>query len=139
MKKILVFIIIALVGVAVGVGATVGVQALFFKNTKTAATPAPKKAGPIVSVGEFTVNLQGGFLKVNVDVEATDAKAAEELKTKQSFLRDRVNTVLFNRPISDVKSADGLEKLKKELATKLNEIADNKIQEVLFKDFVYQE
>ena len=139
MKKILVFVLIALVGIALGVGGTVGAQLFFFKKTNTVAKAAPKKDGPVVSVGDMTVNLNGGFLKVNIDLEATDAKAATDIKNKLSFIQDRINTVLYNRPIQDVQTADGLAKLKQDLLTQLNQVTNNEIRDVLFISIVYQE
>jgi len=141
-RKSLIFVIVAVVlGAGLGVGGTIGAQKTIFKaspeSVETAAVP--KKAGVLLPVGEFTVNLQdGGFLKTTITVEVTDAKAEEHLKTKDAFLKDRINTVLANKSLVDVKTTASREKLRKELLEELNKVAENKVTDVLFVSMVYQ-
>ncbi|MBC2721918.1 flagellar basal body-associated protein FliL [Desulfosporosinus sp.] len=140
-RKTLIFVILALfLGVALGVGGTIGAQKVFF-NTPVDSTKetAVKKTGPLLPIGEFTVNLQGGaFLKTAITVQVTDAKAGEHLKEEDAFLKDRVNSVLANKSLADVQTPDARETLRKELIERLNEVAENKIIDVLFLSFVYQ-
>ena len=142
-KKLMTTILTVLLGVGVGVGGTIGAQKFIFKtptaSSTTVAASAPKIAGPLLPIGEFTVNLQGGaFLKTTITVEVTDAKAEAQLKTEDAFLKDRVNTVLANKSLADVQTPAAREKLRQELIKKLNEVADNKITDVLFLALVYQ-
>ena len=141
-RKSLIFVILALfLGVALGVGGTIGVQKVILKTpeeTKTNVSSA-KKTGPLLPIGEFTVNLQGGaFLKTTITVQVTDAKAGEHLKEEDAFLKDRVNTVLANKSLADVQTPAAREKLRSELINKLNEVSENKITDVLFLSLVYQ-
>lgn len=143
MKKSLIFIILALVlGGALGIGGTMGAQKFIFKSSEgssAAEVIKAKKTGPLLPVGEFTVNLQGGsFLKTTITVQVVDDKAAEQLKEEDAFLKDRVITVLSSKSLSDVQNPEVREKLRKELIDKLNEVAENKIIDVLFLSFVYQ-
>lgn len=141
-RKSLIFMIIAfLLGVGMGVGGTIGAQKYIFKAPaqRTATASVPKKAGVLLPIGEFTVNLQGGaFLKTTITVEVADAKAEVLLKEKVAFLKDRVNLVLANKSLTDVQTLASREKLREELLKKLNEVAENKITEVLFLSLVYQ-
>ena len=142
-RKSLIFIILALLlGVGLGVGGTIGAQKYIFKapaKSTVTAVSVPKKAGVLLPIGEFTVNLQGGaFLKTTITVEVTDAKAEVLLKEKDAFLKDRVNSVLANKSLVDVQTTAAREKLREELLKKLNEVADNKIMDVLFLALVYQ-
>jgi len=141
-RKSIIFMILALLlGVGLGVGGTIGAQKLLFKapTQGTATASVPKKAGVLLPIGEFTVNLQGGsFLKTTITVEVTDAKAEVVLKEKDAFLKDRVNSVLAGKSLSDVQTPAAREKLREELLKKLNEVADNKITDVLFLSLVYQ-
>ncbi|WP_407307326.1 flagellar basal body-associated protein FliL [Desulfosporosinus sp. SB140] len=141
-KKSLIFIILALIiGTGIGVGGTIGVQKLFFKSSSSnvSAASAAKQTGPLLPLGEFTVNLQGGaFLKTSLTVEVADAKAETQLQTEDAFLKDRVNTVLANKSLADVQTAAAREKLREELIKQLNEVANNKISDVLFVSLVYQ-
>ena len=140
-KKSLIFLILALLlGLVLGVGGTFGVQMLMPK-TSAQSTPAAsvKKKGVLLPIGEFTVNLQGGsFLKTTITVEVTDAKEQALLKEEDAFLKDRVNTVLANKSLADVQTQAAREKLREELTNKLNEVADNKVTDVLFVSLVYQ-
>ncbi len=141
-RKSLIFMILALLlGVGLGVGGTIGAQKTLFKAPAqgTATASVPKKAGVLLPIGEFTVNLQGGsFLKTTITVEVTDAKAEVVLKEKVPFMKDRINSVLMNKSLEDVRTPAALEKLREELLNKLNEVGDNKITDVLFLSLVYQ-
>lgn len=136
-RKAIIFIILAVfLGSALGVGGTLGVQKFFLDKGTTELTQ--KKEGPVVAIGEFTVNLQGGaFLKTSIAVEGIDIKSEETLKAKDPFIKDRINTVLSSKSLNDMQPA-AREELKSELITQLNEIAGNKIQNILFLSFVYQ-
>ena len=130
------------IGVALGTGGTIGIQKFFFKSSEEGSTThvkETKKSGPLLPIGEFTVNLQGGsFLKTSITVQVIDEEAGEHLKEEDAFLKDRVNTVLANKSLEDVKSSAGREKLREELVEKLNEVAENQITDVLFLSLVYQ-
>lgn len=136
-RKAIIFIILAaFLGSALGVGGTLGVQK-FFLGKGTTET-AVKQEGPVVPVGEFTVNLQGGaFLKASIAVEGIDIKSEETLKAKDPFIKDRINTVLSSKSLNDMQPAVR-EKLKNELIEQLNQVAGNKIQNILFLSFMYQ-
>ncbi|HWQ43425.1 MAG TPA: flagellar basal body-associated FliL family protein [Desulfosporosinus sp.] len=140
-RKSLVFMIVALLlGLVLGIGGIIGAQKFIFKSSApSSATVTKKAAGVLLPIGEFTVNLQGGaFLKTTITVEVTDAKAEALLKEKEAFLQDRVNTVLANKSLADVQTTAAREKLREELIKKLNQVADNKITDVLFLSLVYQ-
>jgi flagellar protein FliL len=139
-KTILLIVLTVFLGVAVGVGGTIGVQKLFLDDKSVTAEPksTPKKEGPVVPVGEFTVNLQGGaFLKTSIAVEGIDTKSQETLVAKDAFIKDRINTVLSSKSMQDMQP-NVREKLKTELIAQLNDVTGNKIQNVLFLSFVYQ-
>ena len=143
-RKSLIFMILALLlGLVLGVGGTVGAQKFIFKtpeqSTSAVHVSQTKKAGVLLPIGEFTVNLQGGaFLKTTITVQVTDVKSEELLKEEDAFLKDRVNTVLSNKSLADVQTPAAREKLREELIKKLNEVAENKITDVLFLSLVYQ-
>ena len=139
-KKSIIFIIVALVvGLGLGVGGVVAAQKFIFKTPVQSSASQPKTVGVLLPIGDFTVNLQGGaFLKTTITVEVTDAKAEALLKVEDAFLKDRVNEVLANKSLADVQTVAAREKLRQDLIVKLNEVADNKITDVLFVSLVYQ-
>ncbi len=138
-RKALIFIILALLlGVGLGVGGTILAQKTIFKapSQTTAVATVAKKTGVFLPLGEFTVNLQAGaFLKTTITIEVADAKAEGLLKEKDAVLKDRINSVLMNKSLADVKN---IEKLREELLKKLNEVAENKVTDVLFLTLVSQ-
>lgn len=140
-KKLLLTALTVVIGIVLGVGGTIAAQTFIFKKPSVAESsqPKPKKDGPVVPIGEFIVNLQhGSILKTSIALEGVDTKAGETLKTKDAFLKDRVNLVLSDKSLADVQTPEAREKLKQELIVKLNEVAEDKIQDVLFQSFVYQ-
>lgn len=139
-KKLIIFIILAVVlGTGLGVGGTLGAQKFIFKSSSQNAPVKSTATGPLLPLGEFTVNLQGGaFLKTSLTVEVADTKAETQLKAEDAFLKDRVNTVLANKSLADVQTAAAREKLREELTKQLNQVANNKIIDVLFVSLVYQ-
>lgn len=141
MRKVGILILFLVVGLILGTGGTIVAQKLFFTDGQTAeAKPEPKKeSGPVVSIGEFTVNLQGGsFLKTTIAVEGINSKSQEGIETKISFLQDRVNTVLSGKSLSDVLTPAAREKVRSDLLVQLNEVCGDLLQQVLFVTFVYQ-
>ena len=90
-------------------------------------------------LGEFTLNLQGGFIvRTAITVEVMDARAEAYLAERMSFLNDRVITELGNRPVSDFQGAEAQKELKEELMRSLNEVAGNRITDVLFDSLIWQ-
>ncbi|MHB8126780.1 MAG: flagellar basal body-associated FliL family protein [Desulfitobacteriaceae bacterium] len=150
-KTILVILIVLVLGVGLGVGGSIIAQMFFLKSTPTTSKEAVVKSkathssglvdneGPLVPVGDFTLNLQGGsFLKIAITVEGINAKSEELLKSRLAFLKDTVIVVLTDKPLVDVQTPAAMEKLREELMTKLNEVAQDKIVNVLYESFVYQ-
>ena len=139
-KKILIISLIVVVCIGIGVVGTIKAQDMkLFGIGDKVAKKVPEKDGPLVSIGEFTLNLQGeSFLKTSITLEAVDTDAEVILIEKDALLKDKVIAVLTNKSLSDVQNSEAREKLRRELLDKLNEITDNKIKKVLFVSFVYQ-
>ncbi|HZK54576.1 MAG TPA: flagellar basal body-associated FliL family protein [Desulfosporosinus sp.] len=137
-RKALIFILIGmLLGVGLGVGGTILAQKYLFKSdSQTTAAKVDKKPGVFLPVGEFTVNLQGGaYLKTTITIEVVDAKAEVLLKEKDAVLKDRINAVLMNKTLAEVRD---IEALREDLLKKLNEVAEDKVNDVLFLTLVSQ-
>lgn len=139
-KNIILIVIFLVLGIGFGVGGTVGAQKFLFNSTSTKVAVAKEKVtGPLVPIGEFTLNLQGGsFLKISITVEGKDAKSEEFLKSRLPFLKDTVIVELTDKPLTDVQTPVAMEKLRHELLAKLNKEAQDKVVNVLFESFIYQ-
>jgi flagellar FliL protein len=140
-RKSLGFMILALLlGVGVGTGGTIWAQKSIFKTHINSFVSRSNENRQLLSLGEVLVNIQGGaILRTTITLQVADAEAESFLKTEEAILKDRVNKVLLNRPIADVQTPENLNKLKDELKKQLNEVADNKITNVLFEKLVYQQ
>jgi len=137
-KKITLLLIPVILGAALGAGGTLGVQS-FLKTNTVQKDEAPREEGPLVPIGEFTVNLKGNaFLRTELVVEGVEKKDGEFLSTREIFLKDRVNSVLSTKSLAEVATAEGREKLRSELVAELNKVASDKVYNVLFLSFVYQ-
>ncbi|MCO5385596.1 MAG: flagellar basal body-associated FliL family protein [Desulfosporosinus sp.] len=140
-KSLGITIVAVLLSLGLGVGGTLGAQKYIFKtyDSEKSHVKSSKKSGPLLPIGEFTVNLQGGsFLKTTITVQVIDEKAEVSLKEEDAFLKDRVNTVLSNKSLNDVQTPAARERLREELVNQLNEVADDNITDVLFISMVYQ-
>jgi len=140
-KRLLIYVLAGMFCIALGAGGTLAVQKFVLKAPAAAATPAavPEKDGPLVPIGEFMVNLQGGaFLKTSITVEGTDAKAEAVLKAKDVFMKDKVNAVLSSKSLADVQTPAAREKLRQDLIKELNDVTGQRVRNVLFLSMIYQ-
>ncbi|HWQ71501.1 MAG TPA: flagellar basal body-associated FliL family protein [Desulfitobacteriaceae bacterium] len=147
-KAVLLIIVMFVIGIGLGTGGTLTAQKYLSpaKNKAEVARNKPVQSdmpvdygGPLVSIGEFTLNLkEGSYLRTQITVEGADAKAGEYLEEKIAFLKDAVNVVLSNKSVADIQTIESREKLRQELLLKLNAVTDEKVSNVLFESFVYQ-
>ncbi|HWQ89475.1 MAG TPA: flagellar basal body-associated FliL family protein [Desulfitobacteriaceae bacterium] len=150
-KTLFLVIIVFILGIGAGIGGTMAAQKYLFKNSPAEGNAEAVKSrmvqsgtaadndGPLVPIGEFTFNLQGGsFLKTAITVEGVNSKSEEFLKSKLAFLKDAINVVLSDKSLADIQTPEAREKLRQDLLFKLNTVTDNKVANVLFESFVYQ-
>ncbi len=136
-RTIIAIFLAGFLGSMIGVIGTIAAQAFFFPNDN-GGNGIVKEEGPIISIGEFTVNLQGGsFLKTSISIEGMNEKSEEIIKGKDAIIKDRINTVLSSKSINDMQP-EVRDKLKDELVAQLNEVTNNNVQDIFFLSFVYQ-
>lgn len=137
-QKVFMTLTIALLGFALGVGCTVTAQKYEIPGF-IAADDYRHRHGPVLSIGEFTVNLKGdAYLKTAISIEGVSSKSAGIIKAKDVMIKDRVNTVLANKSLAEVATVQAREKLREELLSQLNQVADMQIHNVYFLSFIYQ-
>jgi len=136
-KKSMIFVVLAIIiGAGVGIAGYMGAQN-FFPGQSDSKVSTSKK-GPTMSLGEFTVNLQGGYMaRVGVTIEVINAKALVQVKEREPFLKDKANLVLSDRPVKDYQGMEAKIKLKEELLAGLNQVADGNVADVLFDTILY--
>lgn len=143
MKRVGKFFIIAgvfILGLVVGAGLMSTKMVLLADKFQVVgqAQRNPNVIGPLIDLGEFTVNLSGGgALKTEITLEGFDRSSTKVIQEKQAFLTDRTITVLSSKKISVVSQPEGRGKIKSELLSELNELCNNQIKDVLFTSFIY--
>ena len=147
MKRMVIFIIIGLVLFGAGIGG-----GLYFgrglSSTDDGVQSVIAVPGPVISVGEFTVNLAGTgnrILSFSVSLETLNAKADDMIKKQNWLTRIRHEILLLakDRVFEDLTKAEGVimfgEQIKRTLNTILpttnGEVA---IVRVMFEAFVLQ-
>ena len=154
-----IIILVLLLGV-LGGGGWFGYKYFFAKKAET-AEGAPAEAGAhgdkkeagkegdkaakteIVTLPTFVVNLADPlgrrYLKLTVDVEMADQKAAEELRQATPKVRDAVILLLSSKTFADLSSVEGKIMLKNEIVERLNQVvAGSKVLRVYFTEMVIQ-
>lgn len=149
-----IIILVLLLGV-LGGGGWFGYKYFFAKKADTATEAAPaggeaaKKEGDkkakteIVTLPTFVVNLADPlgrrYLKLTVDVEMADQKAAEELRSSTPKVRDAIILLLSSKTFADLSSVESKLLLKNEIVERLNQvISGSKVLRVYFTEMVIQ-
>ncbi|WP_104750423.1 flagellar basal body-associated protein FliL [Helicobacter cynogastricus] len=100
--------------------------------------------GPLYPLaGPFVVNLisQNGrrYLKASVSLELNDSKLLEEIKNKETAIRDTIIEILSSKTVEEITTLKGKNKLKEEIRSNVNSfLIDGFIKNVFFTDFVIQ-
>ncbi|HSD94641.1 MAG TPA: flagellar basal body-associated FliL family protein [Syntrophales bacterium] len=140
LKWIIIGVVIVL---ALGGG---GAGAYFFMsksaNKEAQALPKPP-IGAVWAPDVFIINLADAeadrYLKVVMNFELSDPLAVAELDVMKPKVRDMVLSVLTVKGFKDVNSFEGKQRLKEEIAMRLNsQLTKGKVVQVYFTDFVVQ-
>lgn len=103
-----------------------------------------KEVSLMVSLDPFVVNLADPpparrYMKVKVDAEMVDEKAATDIKNKMTFIRDAIILLLSSKTSQDVSSMEGKLAMRKEIAEKINLTLEGpKVVRVYFVELVIQ-
>ncbi|WP_121022606.1 flagellar basal body-associated protein FliL [Helicobacter vulpis] len=100
--------------------------------------------GPLYPLsGPFVVNLisQNGrrYLKTSISLELNDPKLLEEVKVKETAIKDTIIEILSSKSMEEITTLKGKNKLKEEIRSNLNSfLIDGFVKNVFFTDFVIQ-
>ncbi len=149
MKRLLIFILVAVVALVLGIGGGIFVGKSFFAKP-VSVTPGDRSfvPGPVVPLGGFTVNLadkEVHVLRAQVSVELTSEKAGEDIAQPswQSLLRNDILLILKDQRYEDLRSGEGMLELAQQIKRRLNAIlplvdAKPPVLRVLFEEFIIQ-
>jgi flagellar FliL protein len=149
MKRMMIFIVIGLMlfGAGIGGGIIWGRKSNNYDDgsgEKKIAAP-----GPVVSIGEFTVNLAGAggnrILSFSVSLEALNAKTGDMIKSQNWLPRIRNEILLVGKDkiYEDLTKAEGVIQFGEQIKKTLNTILPHTrgevpIVRVMFESFVLQ-
>ncbi|MCX7760793.1 MAG: flagellar basal body-associated FliL family protein [Hydrogenothermaceae bacterium] len=99
--------------------------------------------GAPLEVGTFVANLADKdadrYIKVTIIMEVQDEKVKEEAIKRMPQIKDSINTLLFTKTSDELKSPEGIEKLKEEIIKRTNAILPlGGVKDVYFTEFIIQ-
>jgi len=120
-----------------------GAGAYFFLNKSANKDAQKPPIGAVWAPDVFIINLADAeadrYLKVVMNFELSDPLAVAELDVMKPKVRDMVLSVLTVKGFKDVNNFEGKQRLKEEIAMRLNsQLTKGKVVQVYFTDFVVQ-
>ncbi len=108
-----------------------------------AAGKGPAKAGPVVPLDAFVVNLHEvdvkSYLKLRIDVELADDKVKDEFELAKFAIRDAVLRYLSGLKLADTQGEAGNAKIRNAvLALMTKELGAKKIKRLFISELVVQ-
>ena len=149
LKKILSFLIVAVVSFALGMGGGIFAGKTWFSGTSgTAKTMQDQPPGPVFALGDFTANLAGSdnhVISFNLSLEMSSEKALEGIQNEayKARVKSEVLLAVKDCQYEDLKSSEGVMELSEDLRKKLNSILPQikgsvAVNRVLFQGLVVQ-
>lgn len=137
-----VWLLVALV-VAVLVGSAAAAYFLLAGPRAAADGRQRDRAGVPVRVGELTTNLADAgarrLIRVEVELEVRDRKAARRVEERMTGVRDAVLQVLRARTFEQATAPDAMEALRKDVREAVNRfLGAEDVEDVFFGDFIVQ-
>jgi len=150
-KKLLLLLIFLVVAVAGG-GAAYKFLVLDKKKAETKEKQAEKiieeikateNVGVMFDLGTFVVNLADPdierYLKVSIVLELKDQKVQAEAQKRLPEIKDAITTLLLTKRSSEIRTPEGIEFLKEEIAKRVNAILPlGGVKNVYFTEFIIQ-
>ncbi len=149
LKKILSFLIVAVVFFALGIGGGILAGKTWFSGTSGTGKPMQDQPpGPVFALGDFTANLAGSdnhVVSFNLSIEMSSAKALEGIQNEAYKARVKSEVLLAVKDcrFEDLKSSEGVMELSEDLRKKINSILPQikgnvAVNRVLFQGLVVQ-
>jgi flagellar FliL protein len=128
-KKLIIILVILLVVGGVG-------YKMFGSKSAPPKTPPPPKPGVVVAMTDTTLNLTDGhFLKIKLGLQ-TVVGAPADLDTSKAS--DLMISEFTGQTMAAISTADGRNKLKADLLTKIEAAYPKEIMDIYFTEFVMQ-
>lgn len=148
-KKKLIILIVPVLLLLLGGG--FGAYKFFLSKDKTEKEPekitkeikSAEDHGVDLEVGTFVANLADKdadrYIKVTIIMQVEDEKVKEEATKKLPQIKDSINTLLFTKTSDELKSPEGIERLKEEIIRRTNAILPlGGVKDIYFTEFIIQ-
>ncbi|ADU97407.1 flagellar basal body-associated FliL family protein [Thermovibrio ammonificans] len=104
---------------------------------------ATENVGVMFDLGTFVVNLADPdierYLKVSIVLELKDQKVQQEAQKRLPEIKDAITTLLLTKKSSEIRTPEGIEFLKEEIAKRVNAILPlGGVKNVYFTEFIIQ-
>jgi len=104
---------------------------------------ATENVGVMFDLGTFIVNLADKdierYLKISIVIELKDQKVQQEAQQRLPEIKDAITTLLLTKRSSELRTPEGIEFLKEEIAKRVNAILPlGGVKNVYFTDFIIQ-
>ncbi len=104
---------------------------------------ATENVGVMFDLGTFVVNLADPdierYLKVSIVLELKDQKVQQEAQKRLPQIKDAITTLLLTKRSSEIRTPEGIEFLKEEIAKRVNAILPlGGVKNVYFTEFIIQ-
>jgi len=104
---------------------------------------ATENVGVMFDLGTFVVNLSDPdiekYLKVSIVLELKDQKVQQEAQKRLPEIKDAITTLLLTKRSADIRTPEGIEFLKEEIAKRVNAILPlGGVKNVYFTEFIIQ-
>ncbi|SNZ08092.1 flagellar FliL protein [Persephonella hydrogeniphila] len=151
-KKLLILLVVLLLLIGGGGGAAYKFLVLDKQKEKQEENKAEKiqeeirnveNIGIMFEVGTFVVNLADKdadrYLKVTVILEIENEQVKQEVEKRLPQIKDSITTLLLTKTSRELRTAEGVERLKEEILRRVNAILPlGGVKNVYFTDFVIQ-
>jgi flagellar FliL protein len=104
---------------------------------------ATESVGVMFDLGTFVVNLADPdierYLKVSIVLELKDQQTQQEAQKRLPEIKDAITTLLLTKRSSEIRTPEGIEFLKEEIAKRVNAILPlGGVKNVYFTEFIVQ-
>ncbi len=150
LKKIILFALVGIVILLVGAGAGIFLGGKILKQPKYVTSPERQveMPGPMVNVGDFTVNLadrEPKIVRFKLVLELNSPKALNLFSESgwQSRIKNEVILAMKDRFYDDLRTAEGILEASQDLTRRINAmmpLMDGRtpVKRVLFEEFMLQ-
>ncbi|SNR76529.1 flagellar basal body-associated FliL family protein [Desulfurobacterium atlanticum] len=149
-KKLILLVVLLLV---LGGGGFAAYKFMFAKKEKVTEEQKAQKiieeikatenVGIMYDLGTFTVNLADKdierYLRISIILELKDQKVQQEVEKRLPEIKDAIISLLLTKRSTDLRTPEGIEFLKEEIAKRVNAILPlGGVKNVYFTDFIIQ-